>query len=364
VGLLAVVGWAAADGHGAKPNAGPDEAAKAAAHAADAPKAPDPAAAAAAKEELKNFKPEFYPRRLQARLYLRDKRLAHVSAPAHSGVNPQRYFIYMTRRWEIGSTVTVSFKGGNSALHEKIAKAASEWTKYANLKFDFGVDAAGNYRKWSPDDQDYKSLIRIGFDDPQGGYWSLIGKDSADENVVKPGEPSMNFQDFNIQLPSDYAATVIHEFGHAIGFLHEHQSPISGCDAEFKWEDDAAGPGIYTLMAQQGWDKATVDFNMRQMPTSNAYEVGPYDRLSIMHYHFPSTFFIHGASSPCYVPKNVVLSAGDIAGARKAYPQAVADINAVEAHNRSVLKVITEAPHLEPGIKKAFQMQLNKLKDR
>jgi hypothetical protein len=48
----------------------------------------------------------------------------------------------------------------------------------------------------------------------------------------------MNFGGFAVSLPQDWAATVLHEFGHALGLQHEHQHPVGGCDLDFRWEDD------------------------------------------------------------------------------------------------------------------------------
>lgn len=43
-----------------------------------------------------------------------------------------------------------------------------------------------------------------------------------------PGQASMNLAGFDIALPADWQAVVRHEFGHALGFEHEHQSPAGG----------------------------------------------------------------------------------------------------------------------------------------
>ena len=48
----------------------------------------------------------------------------------------------------------------------------------------------------------------------------------------------MNLGGFTEELPDDWEATVLHEFGHAIGFLHEHQSLNSTCEEEFRWDNE------------------------------------------------------------------------------------------------------------------------------
>ena len=210
--------------------------------------------------------------------------------------------------WDI-NPITVSFKGGDAGLHGKIAEAAAEWSKYANIKFDFGYDqSAQTYRKWVPGDA---SHLRVGFEHP--GYWSLVGKDSLDPQISPPGEITLNLEKFDVKLPLNYKSIVLHEFGHGLGFYHEHQSPVAHCD--FDWKavySYLAGPPNY-------WSKEKVDFNLRQMP-AGGLTYSPHDKHSIMHYSFPDWMFLSGKSSECYTEENKDLSAEDIIMAAKAYP--------------------------------------------
>ena len=152
----------------------------------------------------------------------------------------------------------------------------------------------------------------------------------------------MNFGGFAQHLPVDWAATVLHEFGHALGFHHEHQHPAGGCDLDFRWEDDlgykptkdAYGqyiedqlgrrPGIYTVLGgpPNNWPKAKVDFNLRQLTNSHAYTVGPFDSRSIMKYYFGAWMFRLGEASHCFSLRNTTLSEQDRIGIANAYPAA------------------------------------------
>src|SRR5258707_3746944 len=85
-----------------------------------------------AQKELKNFKPEFFPDKVQARLYLRDKRLSHLPPPGN-GLQPQQWIIHVLRLWDAGDTVTVAFRKTDkdlTAVYQKIEDAANEWTKH------------------------------------------------------------------------------------------------------------------------------------------------------------------------------------------------------------------------------------------
>jgi len=249
-------------------------------------------------------------------------------------------------RWPPGSVVRVAFLDGDDELHRDVAGATRQITDACNLDLDFGVEESGKHRRWSEGDTQYAAEIRVSFD--LGGYWSLVGTDSTDPSIGRPGDTSggrpgqrsMNFGGFKTRRPPDWEGTVRHEFLHALGFQHAHQNLRGPCEDEFRWDDDPgyvptrdangvfvaddAGrrPGIYTYLAGEpnSWPRAQVDHNLRREEGPDVV-AGPFDRASVMLYRFDS-FFYKSSPSPCEpTADGIDLSEGDVRGLQLLYPE-------------------------------------------
>lgn len=274
-------------------------------------------------------------------------RLALRSQPCLPGlgVNPLYVLDLEHVRWKPNEKLRVAFLGGDTSLHEDIESAAQEWSAQGNIELDFVCPRTSEYRTWTRQDLDYQAEIRISFHDDREGwryFWSYVGRQSTDRGLACPNQASMNLQGFDEvdQKPDDWKAVVLHEFGHALGFHHEHQSPESGCDNEFRWEDDAGyqsttdpdgyyiedscgrKPGVYTVMSgyPNFWTKPMVDESMRQFSDPGAYLYGAFDKGSIMMYEFEGWMFHRGKCSRCFWKRSQELSQGDKDGMKAAYP--------------------------------------------
>jgi len=174
-----------------------------------------------------------------------------TSAPAGSGM--LRASGERRKLWH-KKTLNVYFVERNYR-EDQIMEWASIWSMYCGIQF----------RKV---DSRYGSDIRIGFivDD---GAWSYVGTDCADIPLY---ETTMNLGFID-------RSTVLHEFGHAIGLIHEHQSPGKG---GFEWNKpkvirDLSGPPNF-------WDKRTIQSNIFYRYKKSKISGTKYDKKSIMHY--------------------------------------------------------------------------------
>jgi len=327
---------------------------------------------------------ESYPDKIQQRLEAREQALRQAIVTATNAGEPftVQYVLDMERRWDQGSTLTVAFSGGTPELRAKIEAAAREWSRYCNIKFDFRV--GGKFREWSTSDHYYKAKIRIAFNGgDDGGYWSALGNESAKADRYKANEASMNFEKFPEDLPSDYAATVKHEFGHALGFWHEHQHPKERCDDQLRWADDPGyvptrneygefisdpqgrKPGVYTVFGgpPNNWKKEKVDFAMRHINDADThpYKIGPFDPESIMKYYYPDSLFIDGERSRCYHEDNLKISAGDRAGVAAVYPKTAEAIKRARDEKKRVLEMLLQMKGLSPELEQEYRSQRDSL---
>ncbi|MGH7462890.1 MAG: M12 family metallopeptidase, partial [Longimicrobiales bacterium] len=193
------------------------------------------------------------------------------------------------KTWMNGSKLRVRFMDGTSSEQAKAREQAQWWSQVANLTFEFGN---------APDAE-----IRITFDETDGA-WSYIGTECK---KVPRNEATMNLGFLD-------GGTAAHEFGHAIGLAHEHQSPAGG----IQWNE----PVVIEQMKRSPnfWTEAETRHNILRKYTADQINGTAFDPKSIMLYFFPASWTLNGIGTQA----NDVLSTLDkqfIAGA-KMYPKA------------------------------------------
>ncbi len=201
--------------------------------------------------------------------------------------------LHTARCWPCGATLRVAFLAGERAVQERVMAIAQEWTQYANLKFAFVDD---------PDAE-----IRITFD-PRAGSWSYLGTDSTLPGLR--GRASMNLGWLTPHTSqTEYRRVVLHEFGHALGLIHEHLSPT----ARIPWNVAAV---LRFYRETNGWSDEYIRSNVLEpMAVDRSTR---FDPQSIMLYPVPADLLTDPAAA---VPwSNSELSDLDKAFIRTIYP--------------------------------------------
>lgn len=197
-------------------------------------------------------------------------------------------------RWETDDVIRVKFVEGDESLQQRVQAVAERWTApgMANLTFQFVPEGDAE--------------IRIAFEQGDGS-WSYLGTQCRD---IPVGEPTMNYGWLTPASSDDeIQSVVLHEFGHALGLIHEHQNPEGGID----WNEpaviaDLSGP-------PNNWDEQTIRHNVLDHYSKDAVTATSVDGLSIMMYPIPAAWTNDGFSAGM----NDDLSETDIEFIRSAY---------------------------------------------
>jgi len=209
------------------------------------------------------------------------------------GTTP-RGAVLTSKKWAPGTTLKVSLNGSTAAIRNKVIQYAKEWEKYANIKFNFVTN-------------DRTATIRVGFV-ANDGSWSYIGKDA---NGISSNSTTMNFGWLtSTTADSEYSRVVIHEFGHALGMIHEQQHPL----VSIPWDKPAVY--AYYAAAPNYWSQATTDVNIFAKYSTTQTNYSAYDPASIMHYSVPNELTIGDYE----IGWNTVLSPTDKTFIASVYP--------------------------------------------
>lgn len=208
-----------------------------------------------------------------------------------------RMSLITSKKWGPGTTVRCRFLDGTPKMQKKVKAHCKEWAKVANVKIQFVTRDPAE--------------VRISFyaDD---GSWSAVGRDALNRSYFPLHQPTMNFGWVRDDSdPVEDRAVVLHEFGHALGCVHEHQAPTF----DRKWNEAAVmkyfkGPPNY-------WDEGAIRSNVLQKYSPRGMQSTEYDPKSIMLYAFDAELFSDGKGP---TNENTGLSTTDRSMIKRMYP--------------------------------------------
>jgi hypothetical protein len=174
-------------------------------------------------------------------------------------------------------TINCRFLDGDATQRKKVEAKAHIWEQYANIKFKF--IASGD------------AHIRISFT-ADTGSWSAVGTDALVERYFPKFQPTMNFGWLKANSDDkEYERVVVHEFGHALGLIHEHQNP----KAKLKWNKSE----VYRVFSGSPnfWTKQDIDHNILSKYSPEGIQNTNFDEDSIMLYMFSGSLFLNGVGT-------------------------------------------------------------------
>lgn len=203
---------------------------------------------------------------------LRPLAIAERPDNAPQDVGPFELAALRSCLWAPGRTLHVRFLDGPDEWREQVRRAAEEWTEHANLRFDW--------------DQSYPTPeLRVTFTGDVCSSWIGI------EAEVKPkDEPTIRLSHRIFEEPHLGGARryILHEFGHAIGCVHEHSTAI----ANIRWDREK----VYAYYRQWcRWTRPQIDYNVFFVyDEDQTNHTGEYDPDSIMVYPIAKELTLDG----------------------------------------------------------------------
>lgn len=214
-----------------------------------------------------------------------------------ASLHPQKIALFTGKMWKNGRVLRVGFLDGSKVQRAKVEKYATAWSAYANIRFQFTHGSGAQ--------------LRVSFE-ADSNSWSAIGTDCLVRDAYPKKEPTINFgwlRDDTDEI--EYRRVVTHEFGHALGAIHEHQNPKGGIEWNL--------PKVFAYFSgpPNNWSEDDIYSNVVMKYSLTQLNSSKFDRKSIMLYSFPKELIVGGKGTP----ENTDLSAGDKKFIAKWYPK-------------------------------------------
>jgi hypothetical protein len=207
-----------------------------------------------------------------------------------------RMAVIKSKKWAPGATIRCRFLDGSPKMQSKVTAIAKEWEQYANVKLSFVASGPAD--------------IRISFF-ADAGSWSAVGRDALNTTYFPLHQPTMNYGWLRDDTDNEeYHRVVTHEFGHALGCIHEHQQP------KFSRKWNVAAVMTYFQGPPNFWTPDEIRFNVLDKYSARGISATVFDPKSIMLYSFDAALFSDGLGP---TNSNTTVSAKDISKIKEMY---------------------------------------------
>ncbi|MEW6705276.1 MAG: matrixin family metalloprotease [Pseudomonadota bacterium] len=209
-----------------------------------------------------------------------------------------RMAVVNSKKWPLGSTLRCRFLDGSAKMRNTVTRIAKEWERHADIKLKFVSKGPAE--------------IRISFYADEGS-WSAVGRDALNTAYFPLHQPTMNFGWLRDDTDKEEAHRVVtHEFGHALGCIHEHQSP------KFTRKWNTAAVMKYFQGPPNFWTPEDIRANVLEKYSPKGLSATRFDPKSIMLYSFDAALFSDGLGD---TNENTDLSSLDKTMIAKMYPK-------------------------------------------
>jgi hypothetical protein len=184
-------------------------------------------------------------------------------------VAPQRLAMERAKLWDRSRTLRWTFiqtppttRSGEN-LGRIIEDSFEEWRSYLGMRIE----------KVQPSQT---ADIKVGF--RFSGFWSLVGTDATVNSLLSQyGGQSLNIQT-TVAGQQNFRAVALHEIGHALGAIHEHQSP----NAKIPWSLNALRQ--YYGGPPNNWSDSQIRYQIVNKYSVTQVNASEFDPRSIMLY--------------------------------------------------------------------------------
>lgn len=257
------------------------------------------------------------------------------------GLNPRRshFLTILQNTWVNGTRLHYHFLENPPSNRveevEIVRKAFAQW-KSLDIGLEFQeVQSA-------PDAE-----IRISF--RNDGSWSYVGRQALD--IIDPREPTMNFG-WSLATPYGYD-TALHEIGHALGLVHEHQNRNAG----IVWNREAVL--AYFSAPPNQWSPEEIQHNILDRVQESGSYGSSWDPDSIMHYPFEAGLI----NLPAKYRSEPLIPAGGISAVDKSEIRRTYPALSSPGHNVSLPAFQSMPIAIDPGQQLDFSIKPEQTRD-